>query len=29
MWARERCDVTISIDADLQDDIDAMDAMLN
>lgn len=29
MWARERCDVTISIDADLQDDIDAMDAMLD
>jgi len=28
MWARERCDVTISIDADLQDDIDAMDEML-
>lgn len=28
MWARERCDVTISIDADLQDDIDAMDDML-
>ena len=29
MWARERCDITISIDADLQDDIDAMDAMLD
>ena len=29
MWSRERCDVTISIDADLQDDIDAMDAMLD
>ena len=29
MWARERCDVTISIDADLQDDIDAMDGMLS
>ena len=29
MWAREHCDVTISIDADLQDDIDAMDAMLD
>ena len=28
MWAKERCDVTISIDADLQDDIDAMDEML-
>lgn len=27
MWARERCDVTISIDADLQDDIHAMDEM--
>ena len=29
MYAREHCDVTISIDADLQDDIDAMDAMLD
>ena len=29
MWSRERCDITISIDADLQDDIDAMDAMLD
>ena len=29
MWAKDRCDVTISIDADLQDDIDAMDAMLD
>ena len=28
MWARERCDITISIDADLQDDIDAADAMV-
>ena len=28
MWAKDRCDVTISIDADLQDDIDAMDEML-
>lgn len=28
MWARERCDITISIDADLQDDIDAVDAMV-
>jgi len=28
MWARERCDITISIDADLQDDIDAVDEML-
>ena len=28
MWARERCDVTISIDADLQDDIDAVDEMV-
>lgn len=28
MWARERCDITISIDADLQDDIDAMDEMV-
>ncbi|MBQ2895920.1 MAG: glycosyltransferase family 2 protein [Oscillospiraceae bacterium] len=27
MWARTRCDATISIDADLQDDIDAMDGM--
>ena len=29
MWAKDRCDVTVSIDADLQDDIDAMDAMLD
>ena len=29
LWARERCDVTISIDADLQDDVNAMDAMLD
>ena len=28
MWARGRCDITISIDADLQDDIDAMDKMI-
>ena len=28
MWARGRCDITISIDADLQDDIDAMDKMV-
>ena len=27
MWARERCDAAISIDADLQDDADAMDVM--
>ena len=27
MWARTRCDASISIDADLQDDIDAMDGM--
>ena len=27
MFARERCDAAISIDADLQDDIDAMDEM--
>ena len=27
MWARTRCDASISIDADLQDDIDAMDEM--
>ncbi len=27
MWAKDRCDAVISIDADLQDDIDAMDAM--
>ncbi len=27
MWAMDRCDAAISIDADLQDDIDAMDAM--
>lgn len=28
MWAKERCDVTISIDCDGQDDINAMDEML-
>lgn len=28
MWARERCDITVSIDADLQDDIDAVDEMV-
>lgn len=28
MWAREKCDITVSIDADLQDDIDAVDAMV-
>lgn len=28
MWARDKCDITISIDADLQDDINAMDAMV-
>ena len=28
MWARDKCDITVSIDADLQDDIDAVDAML-
>ena len=28
MTAMERCDVSISMDADLQDDMDAMDAML-
>ena len=28
MWARDKCDITISIDADLQDDIDAVDAMV-
>ncbi|MBQ7737699.1 MAG: glycosyltransferase family 2 protein [Oscillospiraceae bacterium] len=28
MYAKDRCDITISIDADLQDDIDAMDAMV-
>ena len=28
MWSRARCDITISIDADLQDDIDAMDKMI-
>ena len=28
MWARDKCDVTVSIDADLQDDIDAVDAMV-
>ena len=29
MEARERCDITISIDCDGQDDIDAMDAMVD
>ena len=29
MTAKERCDVSISMDADLQDDIDAVDAMLD
>lgn len=28
MTAKERCDVSVSMDADLQDDIDAMDEML-
>ena len=28
MWSRTRSDITISIDADLQDDIDAMDKMV-
>jgi len=28
MWAKERCDVTISIDCDGQDDINAMDEMM-
>ena len=28
MWSKDRCDITISIDADLQDDIDAMDEMV-
>ena len=28
MWSRTRCDITVSIDADLQDDIDAMDKMI-
>ncbi len=28
MWARDKCDITVSIDADLQDDIDAVDAMV-
>ena len=28
MWAKDRCDVTISIDCDGQDDINAMDEML-
>ena len=28
MWSRTRCDINISIDADLQDDIDAMDKMV-
>lgn len=29
MTAKERCDITISMDADLQDDIDAVDAMVD
>lgn len=29
MTAKERCDMTISMDADLQDDIDAVDAMVD
>ena len=29
MWAKDRCDITVSIDADLQDDIDAVDRMLD
>ena len=29
MTARERCDITISMDADLQDDIEAIDAMID
>ena len=29
MTARDRCDATISMDADLQDDIDAVDAMVD
>ena len=28
MAAKERCDLTVSMDADLQDDIDAIDGML-
>ncbi len=28
MWAKDRCDITISIDCDGQDDINAMDEML-
>ncbi|MBR5521705.1 MAG: glycosyltransferase family 2 protein [Oscillospiraceae bacterium] len=28
MWAKDRCDVTISIDCDGQDDMDAMDEMM-
>ena len=28
MWAKDRCDVTISIDCDGQDDINAMDEMM-
>lgn len=28
MYAKDRCDITISIDADLQDDVNAMDAMV-
>ena len=29
MFARDKCDITVSVDADLQDDIDAVDAMLD
>ena len=29
MWAKDRCDVTISIDCDGQDDINAMDGMVD
>lgn len=28
MWAMDKCDITISIDADLQDDLDAADRMV-
>ena len=28
MWARERCDIAVSMDADLQDDVDALDEFL-
>ena len=29
MWSRDKCDITISIDADLQDDINAADRMVD